>query len=77
VLVQELRSDDDVPKLFKEAGILDPAESPMGLEKVLTEHVSCICATALLVAGTSRFSRRGGRLRGFGNIIEEVAGANA
>lgn len=47
----------------------------VGLEKFLTEHVSWIRATALFVAGTSRFSRRGGLLRDFVNVIEDAIGA--
>ena len=48
----------------------------MGLEDFLTEHFSCMCVTALLVVGTCKLSKRGGRLRGFGIVLEEVAGAN-
>ena len=47
----------------------------VGLEKFLTEHVSWICATALFVAGTSKFNKRGGLLRNLENVMEDAVGA--
>lgn len=79
-IAQQLRSNDDVPKLFQKVGILGPTKARMKsalrrwtLEAIrpaqsvpLTEQELCIWATRPLEEGPSRLRERGGFLRDLG-----------
>lgn len=83
-IAQQLRSNDDVSKLFKKVGILGSTKARMksalqrwtleGVRSVqsvrLTEQELCIWAIRPLEDGPSRLRERGGFLRDLGFRIE-------